>query len=61
MKSEATDREIRKWVERQFGFSSETGWIAYCRELHGLAVASPDVARASVPCPPEKRPAIKKH
>jgi hypothetical protein len=37
MGPEATDHEIQKWVERQFGFTPETGWIAHCLEFCGPA------------------------
>jgi hypothetical protein len=36
MRPEATDHEIQKWVERQFGFTPETCWIAHCKEFYGL-------------------------
>ena len=63
MRQPATHQEIQKWVESQFGFTPETGWIAHCKELCGLPPGEAFLGRSDEsvkPCPPEKRPAIKK-
>ena len=57
----ATDLEIQKWVWRFHRFEVELRWIADCRRECGLPAND---ARASeearlLPCPPEKRPAIR--
>lgn len=59
----ASYEEIQEWVKRQFGFTPETCWIAHCKEIYGLPLrnAPNRQGRNRVkPCPPEKRPAIKK-
>jgi hypothetical protein len=63
MRQPATYQEIQKWVESQFGFTPETCWIADCKELCGLPLGEAPNRRGderAKPCPPEKRPAIRK-
>jgi hypothetical protein len=63
MRQPATYREIQKWVETQFGFRPETCWIAHCKELCGMPLGEAPNRRGNErakPCPPEKRPAIRK-
>lgn len=58
----ATYREIQDWVRQQYGFMPKTCWIAHCKELYGLPVrraANREGEERKVPCPPEKRPAIR--
>ena len=53
----ATDQEVQKWISRQHGFVPESAWIAYCKELFGIA--APGTSSNENPCPPEKVAAIK--
>jgi hypothetical protein len=63
MRRSATYQEIQKWVSQQCGFTPKTCWLAHCKELLGLPVRVAWNRRGMqrlVPCPPEKRAAIKK-
>jgi hypothetical protein len=56
LNARATDQEIKKWVLRRHGFVPESGWIAHCKELFGIA---PSTGTRENPCPPEKLPILR--
>ncbi|MGA9058857.1 MAG: hypothetical protein WB763_20375 [Terriglobia bacterium] len=63
MRESATYQEIQKWVQLEFGFKPKTCWIAHCKEIYGLPLGAAPNRQGEErvePCPPEKRPAIKK-
>jgi hypothetical protein len=63
MRESATYQDTQKWVQQEFGLKPKTCWIAHCKEIYGFPlVTAPDRQGEEPiePCPPEKRPAIKK-
>jgi len=58
----STYKEIRVWVKSRYGFVPKTCWIAHCKELYGIPVERAYNRRGTereVPCPLDKREAIK--
>ena len=58
----ATYKQIAAYIKDNEGWTAETCWIAHCKELNGLPVKRAPNRQGTgrmVPCPPEKRTAIK--
>lgn len=56
----ATDLDIERWVEQQYGFVPHPFWIADCKQLYLLtAVESEGPRKPWHECPREKRAPIR--
>jgi hypothetical protein len=59
----ATYSEIQDYVKSKHGFIPKTCWIAHMKETCGIPVKQAHNRRSTdkrvVPCPPEKKKAIK--
>ena len=59
----ATYAEIQRYVKDRYGFQAKTCWIADVKAEHGLITRQApnriSQSKREVPCPPDKRPAIK--
>jgi hypothetical protein len=63
MQKSATYPEIQQWVQKEFGFTPETCWIAHCKEIYGLPLRHAPNRQGKdriKPCPDERRAAIQK-
>jgi len=60
----ATYEEIQAYVKKEYGFAPKPCWIAHMKEICGLPVRQApnrhSADKRKVPCPSEKRDAIKK-
>jgi hypothetical protein len=63
MQKSATYKEIRQWMQKEFGYAPETCWIAHCKELNGLPLRNAPNRHGKdriKPCPEGKRAEIRK-